>query len=493
MQDNNKLYKRDMVVSFTDKETFIEVGGLKTNVNIKNKTYPELLDAILFPYAPPKIVSSKYSIGIETGKTNILDPLSPIKYIPDPGQPSELYDVFNIGKYIKVTKQSDGSFLLENISNSNTGHYSDNSIGFCSNGKDIKISLSLQLKQKKYKSNSVYCKVIKSNVGTVQQGVAYPATLSSSTEFVSVNPPELQTGGYQSYYINVPYGCSCYIKDINITVNDEELLQTIYKNTEISMDDTLLLEYCTNINIANFYGIINKRSEDIQKYSLGFIANNNINTFSNFSNLTDINNDILSNEISKSISNITISNISPSSSKLTDNSVVTEFSDSLKLYIDVYDSTSNSLAPSNIIFAPAILYGDIAYDESVDNIKNSIIQNVEESNRKPLLHVTNELFEFSQDTENIVFYILAPKTFGNTIIVKDSNNNQYTWSNIGDFTYQYKSSDTTTDMEYSIFISEKIIDTYLSKTINFIVTVRNGIFSDDKYILNGGNALGNFE
>ena len=492
MQDNNKLYKRDMVVSFTDKETFIEVGGLKTNVNIKNKTYPEILDAILFPYSAPKIVESKYTIGIETGKTNILDPLSPIKYIPDPGDPSESYDVFNIGKYIKVTKQSDGSFLLENTSSSSTGSYSNNSIGFCSSGS-YKILVSFKIKQKTNQSDSVYCKVIKSNLGMVEQGIAYPATLSSSTEFVSVNPPELQTGGYQYYYINVPYGCSCYVKDINVTVNDEELLQIIYKNTEISMNDTLLLEYCTNINIANFYGIINKRSEDIQKYSLGFIENNNINTFSNFSNLTDINNDILSNEISKSISNITISNISPSLSKLTDNSVVTEFSDNLKLYIDVYDSTSNSLASSNIIFAPAILYGDILYDDSVDNIKNSIIQNVETSNRKPLLNVTNELFEFSQDTENIVFYILAPTSFGNSIIVKDSNNNQYTWSNIGTFTYQYKSSDTTTDMEYSIFISEKIIDTYLSKTINFIVTVRNGIFSDDKYILNGGNALGNFE
>ena len=173
--------------------------------------------------------------------------------------------------------------------------------------------------------------------------------------------------------------------------------------------------------------------------------------------------------------------------------ITSEFSDNLKLYIDVYDSTSNSLASSNITFAPAILYGDIAYDDSVDNIKNSIIQNVEESNRKPLLHVTNELFEFSQDTENIVFYILAPKTFGNTIIVKDSNNNQYTWSNIGDFTYQYNSSDVTTDIDYSIFISEKIIDAYLSKIINFVVTVRNGIFSDDMYILNGGTALGNFE
>ena len=492
MQDNNKLYKRDMIVSFTDKETFIEVGGLKTNVNIKNKTYPEILDAILFPYAPPKIVSSKYSIGIELGKTNILDPLSPIKYIPDPGDPSKLYDVFNIGKYIKVTKQNDGSFLLENTSSSSTGSYSANSIGFCSSGS-YKILLSFKIKQKDYQSSSEYCKVIKSNLGMVQQGIAYPETLSSTTEFVSVNPPELQTGGYQYYYINVPYGCSCYVKDINVSINDEELSQTIYKNTEISMNDTLLLEYCTNINIANFYGIVNKRSEDIQKYSLGFIANNNINTFSNFSNLTDINNDVLSNEISKIISNVTVSNISPSLSKLTDNSVVTEFSDNLKLYIDVYDSTSNSLASSNIIFAPAILYGDIAYDDSVDNIKNSIIQNVETSNRKPLLNVTNELFEFSQDTENIVFYILAPTSFGNSIIVKDSNNNQYTWSNIGNFTYQYKSSDTTTDMEYSIFISEKIIDTYLSKTINFVVTVRNGIFSDDKYILNGGNALGNFE
>ena len=492
MQDNNKLYKRDMVVSFTDKETFIEVGGLKTNVNIKNKTYPELLDAILFPYSAPKIVESKYTIGIETGKTNILDPLSPIKYVPDPGDPSGLYNVFNIGKYIKVTKQSDGSFLLENTSSSSTGSYSANSIGFCSTG-DYKISVSLQLKQKTNQSDSVYCKIINTQLGIVQQDIAYPATLSSSTEFVSVNPPELQTGGYSYYYINVPYGCSCYVKDINVSINDEELLQTIYKNTEISMDDTLLLEYCTDISITNFYGIIHKRSEDIQKYSLGTITDNNVRPFSNFSNLTDINNDVLSNEISKSISNITISNISPSSSKLTDNSVVTEFSDNLKLYIDVYDSTSNSLASSNIIFAPAILCGDIAYDESIDNIKNSIIQNVEESNRKPLLHVTNELFEFSQDTENIVFYILAPKTFGNTIIVKDSNNNQYTWSNIGTFTYQYKSSDTTTDMEYSIFISEKIIDTYLSKTINFIVTVRNGIFSDDKYILNGGNALGNFE
>ena len=141
-------------------------------------------------------------------------------------------NVFNIGKYIKVTKQSDGSFFLENTSSSSIGHYSDNSIGFCSNGKDIKISLSLQLKQKKYKSNSVYCKVIKSNVGMVQQGIAYPATLSSSTEFVSVNPPDMQTGGYQYYYINVPYGCSCYVKNINISINDKEISQVIgYRGT----------------------------------------------------------------------------------------------------------------------------------------------------------------------------------------------------------------------------------------------------------------------
>ena len=140
-------------------------------------------------------------------------------------------NVFNIGKYIKVTKQSDESFLLENTSSSSTGSYSANSIGFLSTG-DYKISVSLQLKQKKYKSNSVYCKVIKSNLGMVEQGVAYPATLSSTTSFVSVNPPELQTGGYQYYYINVPYGCSCYVKDINISINDSVISQVIgYRGT----------------------------------------------------------------------------------------------------------------------------------------------------------------------------------------------------------------------------------------------------------------------
>ena len=149
-----------------------------------------------------------------TSKSTTINLLLPLDY--DTG--------ISIGRYIKVTKQTDGSFLLENISSSSTGQYYDNSIGFCTGG-DYKLGLSLQLKQKDYQSDSVYCKVIKSQFGTVQEGIAYPATLSSTTEFVSVNPPELQTGGYSYYYINVPYGCSCYVKNIKISANDEELSQ----------------------------------------------------------------------------------------------------------------------------------------------------------------------------------------------------------------------------------------------------------------------------
>ena len=172
-------------------------------------------------------------------------------------------NVFNIGKYIKVTKQSDGSFLLENISSSSTGHYSDNSVGLCTTGKDFKISLSLQLKQKKYKSNSVYCKVIKSNVGMVQQGIAYPSSLSSTTSFVSVNPPDMQTGGYQSYYINIPYGCSCYVKDINISINDNVISQVIgyrgtldpveYHNIKSKTDSVLNTFGGTSYDITPFF------------------------------------------------------------------------------------------------------------------------------------------------------------------------------------------------------------------------------------------------
>ena len=171
-------------------------------------------------------------------------------------------NVFNIGKYIKVTKQSDGSFLLENTSSSSTGSYFANSIGFLSTG-DFKISVSLQLKQKKYKSNSVYCKVIKSNLGMVEQGVAYPATLSSTTSFVSVNPPELQTGGYQYYYINVPYGCSCYVKDINISINDSVISQVIgyrgtldpveYHNIKSKTDSVLNTFGGTSYDITPFF------------------------------------------------------------------------------------------------------------------------------------------------------------------------------------------------------------------------------------------------
>ena len=490
MPDNNKLYKRDMIISFDDKETFIEVGGLKTNVNIKNKTYPEILDAILFPYSAPKIVESKYSLDLYSGKTDILDLTREISY-------NEV-SMFSAGKNIKVTKNNN-EYFIENISTSPDTNIFNNSIIIAESTKSTENHDSCSVSSNIEVIDSIgngmipdsYPMFAITSMGEIYESYGYPIGFSNDTNYVNIENKNINTA--VSIILNIPYGCSCKIWEIKISINGEKISQDKYSNTEVSMNDTLLLEYCTDISITNFYGIIHKRSEDIQKYSLGTITDNNVRTFSNFSNLTDINNDVLSNEISKTISNITISNISPSLSKLTDNSVVTEFSDNLKLYIDVYDSTSNSLASSNIIFAPAILYGDIAYDESIDNIKNSIIQNVEESNRKPLLHVTNELFEFSQDTENIVFYILAPKTFGNAIIVKDSNNNQYTWSNIGTFTYQYKSSDTTTDMEYSIFISEKIIDTYLSKTINFIVTVRNGIFSDDKYILNGGNALGNFE
>lgn len=130
----------------------------------------------------------------------------------------------SIGKYIKVTEQSNGSFLLENISSSSTRDYSDNSIGLCVGG-DYKIGLSLQIKQKDYESDSVYCKVIKTQFGTVQQGIAYPETLSSTASFVEVNPPDMQTEGYKYYYINVPYGCSCYVKNIKISANDEELNQ----------------------------------------------------------------------------------------------------------------------------------------------------------------------------------------------------------------------------------------------------------------------------
>lgn len=130
----------------------------------------------------------------------------------------------SIGKYIKVTEQSGGSFLLENTSSSSTGSYSDNSIGFCAAG-DYKIGLSLQLKQKDYQSDSIYCKVIKAQFGIVQQGIAYPETLSSTTSFVSVNPPELQAGSYYYYCINVPYGCSCYVKNIKMSANDEEVNQ----------------------------------------------------------------------------------------------------------------------------------------------------------------------------------------------------------------------------------------------------------------------------
>ena len=197
------------------------------------------------------------------GTTTSLDLTYPAVHTPDPGDPSGLYDVFNIGEYIKVTKQSDGSFLLENTSSSSTGSFSVNSIGLCSNGIDFKISLSLQIKQKKYKSSSVYCKVIKSNLGMVQQGVAYPATLSSTTSFVSVNPPDMQTGGYQSYYINVPYGCSCYVKNINISINDKEISQVIgyrgtldpveYHNIKSKTDSVLNTFGETSYNITPFF------------------------------------------------------------------------------------------------------------------------------------------------------------------------------------------------------------------------------------------------
>ena len=130
----------------------------------------------------------------------------------------------SIGKYIKVTKQTDGSFLLENTSSSSTGEYYNNSIVFCTAG-DYKIGLSLQLKQKDYQSDSIYCKVIKGQFGMVQEGIAYPETLSSTTSFVSVNPPELQAGSYYYYCINVPYGCSCYVKNIKMSANDEEVNQ----------------------------------------------------------------------------------------------------------------------------------------------------------------------------------------------------------------------------------------------------------------------------
>ena len=155
-----------------------------------------------------------------THRSNILDPTKPLTYMV-----SDIdANAFSKGKYIKVTKQSDGSFLLENTSSSSTGEYYDNSIGLCTAGA-YKLGLSLQLKQKDYQSDSVYCKVIKTQFGTVQQGIAYPETLSSTTSFVSVNPPDMQTEGYRYYYINVPYGCSCYVRNMKITINDETLYQ----------------------------------------------------------------------------------------------------------------------------------------------------------------------------------------------------------------------------------------------------------------------------
>ena len=183
-----------------------EYGNIVASKNVYVDGSKNLLDPVTF-----------------TNKSTTLDPTKPLTYRVDDTDANAF--LFLKGKYIKITKQSDGSFLLENTSSSSTGSYFANSIGFCLGDEDFKISLSLQIKQKDYQSDSVYCKVIKSNLGMVEQGIAYPATLSSSTEFVSVNPPELQTGGYQFYYINVPYGCSCYVKNINMTINDETLYQ----------------------------------------------------------------------------------------------------------------------------------------------------------------------------------------------------------------------------------------------------------------------------
>lgn len=171
-------------------------------------------------------------------------------------------DVFRIGKYIKVTKQSDGSFLLENTSSSSTGSYSANSIGFCTGGGDYKISLSLQLKQKDYQSSSEFSKIINTQLGMVQS-TTYPSSLSSTTSFVSVNPPEIQTGGYSYYYINVPYGCSCYVKDIKVTVNDDEISQVLgyrgtldpveYHNIKSKTDSVLNTFGGTSYNITPFF------------------------------------------------------------------------------------------------------------------------------------------------------------------------------------------------------------------------------------------------
>ena len=187
-----------------------------------------------------------------TSKSTTINLLLPLDY--DTG--------ISIGRYIKITKQSDGSFLLENTSSSSTGSYSNNSIGFCSSG-NYKILVSFKIKQKTNQSDSVYCKVINTQLGMVQQGIAYPATLSSSTEFVSVNPPELQTGGYSYYYINVPYGCSCYVKDINITVNDNVISQVIgyrgtldpveYHNIKSKTDSVLNTFGGTSYDITPFF------------------------------------------------------------------------------------------------------------------------------------------------------------------------------------------------------------------------------------------------
>ena len=196
------------------------------------------------------------------GTTTSLDLTYPAVYTPDPGNPSGLYDVFSVGKYIKVTKQSDGSFLLENTSSSSTGQYYDNSIGLCTGGGDYKLGLSLQLKQKTYQSSSEFCKVIRSQFGMVS-GSSYPSTLSSTTNFVSVNPPELQAGSYYYYLINVPYGCSCYVKDINITVNDNVISQVIgyrgtldpveYHNIKSKTDSVLNTFGGTSYDITPFF------------------------------------------------------------------------------------------------------------------------------------------------------------------------------------------------------------------------------------------------
>lgn len=165
---------------------------------------------------------------IYEGTSDLLNPLEPIKYSVGDDQ----CDVFTIGKNIKVTKNNN-EYFIENISTIPDTNIFNNSIIIAestkSTGNHDSCSVSSNIEVIDSIGNGMipdsYPMFAITTMGEIYESYGYPIGFSNDTNYVNIENKNINTA--VSIILNIPYGCSCKIWEIKISINGSKLYQTI--------------------------------------------------------------------------------------------------------------------------------------------------------------------------------------------------------------------------------------------------------------------------